>query len=214
MEKNLMTQYFDFLDADQFLKLKEFSKVLKEWNQKINLISRADIDRLFEHHLLPSLAIAKICKFAAGSKILDVGTGGGFPGIPLAICFPQADFLLIDSIGKKINVVKSIAEDLKLENVRTMQIRAEELQDQFDFILGRAVTALPRFIDWVKSKIRSGSKSSLPNGILYLKGGDFSQELEMLKIVPSNIYRLSSLFDDKYCQDKCLIYFDKNSLMK
>lgn len=211
-EKNLILKYFDFLKPEQYLQLEEFLVVLKEWNQKINLVSRVDIEHLFERHLLPSLSIAKICQFAPGSKILDVGTGGGFPGIPLAICFPEVKFCLIDSIGKKINVVRSIAQALELKNVEAIQIRAEDLNDQFDFIIGRAVTALPRFISWVENKIRPGSKSTLPNGILYLKGGDFAEELAALGIPPTSIYQLSDLFNNEHCQEKCLIYFDQKSL--
>lgn len=212
MEENLISKYFDFLNTEQLLQLEQFIEALKEWNQKINVVSRADIEHLLERHLFPSLSIASICRFAPGSKILDVGTGGGFPGIPLAICFPEVNFYLIDSIGKKIKVVQSIAETLGLKNVKAMQIRVEDLNEQFDFVTGRAVTALPRFISWVKNKIRLGSKSTLSNGILYLKGGDISEELATLGMEPTAIYQLSDLFNNEYCQDKCLIYFDKNSL--
>lgn len=211
-EENLITKYFDFLDSKQVVKLEQFIKILRDWNEKINLVSRSDVNYLVERHLLPSLAIAKVCKFASGSKILDVGTGGGFPGIPLAICFPQAQFLLIDSIGKKITVVNSIIQGLELKNVHAVQIRAEDLKEKFDFVVGRAVTALPKFIGWVKDKVRSGNKSSLSNGVLYLKGGDYSEEIEALGIFPTAVYGLSDLFNGEYCQDKCLIYFDQKSL--
>lgn len=212
-KKDIILKYFNFLNPEQYLQLEQFLDALKEWNQKINLVSRVDIEYLFERHLLPSLSIAKICQFAHGSKILDVGTGGGFPGIPLAICFPESNFYLIDSIGKKINVVQSIAQTLKLKNVQATQIRVEDLNDQFDFVIGRAVTALPRFTGWVKHKIRLGSKSTLPNGILYLKGGDVSEELATLGILPTAIYQLCDLFNNEYCQEKCLIYFDQKSLL-
>lgn len=211
-DESLITKYFDFIDSKQRLDLEQFLKILTEWNEKINLVSRADANYLLERHLLPSLALAKVCKFASGSKILDVGTGGGFPGIPLAICFPQSQFLLIDSISKKINVVNAIIQALELKNVRAIQIRAEDLKEKFDFVVGRAVTALPKFISWVKDKVRSGSKSSLRNGVLYLKGGDFSEEIQTLGILPTAVYTLSDLFDGEYCQDKCLIYFDQDSL--
>lgn len=213
MEKtDFKLKYFDFLNSNQISKLKDFSRILTEWNQKINLVSHGDIEWLFERHLLPSLSIAKICKFSPGTKILDVGTGGGLPGIPLAICFPEVDFILIDSIRKKINVVHLMAQELKLKNVQTLQIRVENLEEQFDFVIGRAVTALPQFILWVKNKIRPGFKSPLSNGILYLKGGDFTQEIEVLGISPTRTYFLSELFDNEFCQEKCLIYFERNSL--
>lgn len=211
-EASLISKYFDFLNDGQRIKLEEFLGCLKMWNQKINLVSRTDVEHLIEHHLLPSLAIAKICSFAPGSKILDVGTGGGFPGIPLAICFPQVNFLLVDSVGKKINAVNDIIETLELKNVRAIQIRAEELKEKFDFVVGRAVTALPKFIGWVQDKVRPGIKSTLPNGILYLKGGDFTEEVHTLGISPTAVYLLSDIFHGEYCQDKCLIYFDQNSM--
>lgn len=211
-ELKLIDKYFDFLDTGMRLQLTRFLNCLADWNQKINLVSRSDTDHLVEHHLLPSLSIAISCKFHPNSKILDVGTGGGFPGIPLAICFPKSKFLLIDSIGKKTHAVQSIVETLGLKNVQVMQIRVEELTEKFDFVIGRAVTALPKFIGWVRHKVRSGSQSTLPNGVLYLKGGDFTQEIKDLGIQPTACYPLSPLFHNEYCQDKCLIYFDYKSL--
>lgn len=211
-ELELIDRYFEFLDKRQRLQLESFLKLLIEWNHKINLVSRADIGQLVEHHLLPSLAIAKCCQFAPGAKILDVGTGGGFPGIPLAIVFPESQFLLIDSIGKKIKAVEAIAKALELKNVRTQQIRVELLKESFDFITGRAVTQLVTFIHWVKDKVRSGAQSSLPNGILYLKGGDISEEIQELGVKPTKVFPLELFFDNQFCQDKCLIYFDKKSL--
>lgn len=211
-QKNLIDKHFSFLSGEQYLKLQQFLAYIKEWNQKLNLVSRTDIDCLFERHLVPSLSIAKICEFSSGSKILDVGTGGGFPGIPLAICFPKSNFLLIDSIGKKINAVQSIAQALDLKNVSVMHVRAEDLNEKFDFIIGRAVASLPKFVGWVKNKIRSGNQSTLANGILYLKGGDCSEEIKELRCPPTTIYPLGELFEGEFCQDKCVIYFDKKCL--
>lgn len=211
-ELKIIEKYFDFLDDEMRLKLKEFLNCLAEWNQKINLVSRSDMDHLVEHHLIPSLSISKICKFSSASTVLDVGTGGGFPGIPLAICFPETNFLLIDSIRKKTHAVAAMAQTLRLKNVKVMQVRVEDLDEKFDFVVGRAVTALPKFINWVKTKIRAGSQSSLPNGILYLKGGDFEEEVKELGIEPTKVYPLGLLFNNEYCQDKCLIYFDYKSL--
>lgn len=213
-EQDIIHKYFDFLNTEQVLQLEQFVKELKDWNQKINLVSRQDIDHLFERHLLPSLSIAKICEFAPNAKVLDVGTGGGFPGLPLAICFPEVQFYLIDSIGKKIKVVQSIAQSLHLKNVKASQIRAEDINDEFDFIIGRAVTALPRFVGWIKNKIRPGSQSNLANGVLYLKGGDITEELIELGVTPTSIYRLSDQFNNEFCHDKCLIYFDRNCLLR
>lgn len=210
----LIDRYFNFLSKEQVKALELFLEYLVDWNKKVNLVSRNDIDNLVERHLLPSLAIARICKFSAGAEVLDVGTGGGFPGIPLAICFPEASFLLIDSIGKKVQVVQAIVQSLGLKNVRAMQIRVEDLNEKFDFVVGRAVTALPKFIGWVKPKIRQGSGSELANGVLYLKGGDFSEEIKELGIVPTATYPLEPLFDGAYGQDKCVIYFQKEALSR
>jgi len=173
------------VQKDQFFKLKE---LYTYWNAKVNVISRKDIDELYMHHVLHSLSIAKFITFLPGTRILDVGTGGGFPGIPLAIMFPATQFALVDSIGKKIRVVENIADTLKLQNVHVFQERAEQLNMEFDFTVSRAVTVLPILINWVKDKIIRNSQHEIPNGILSLKGGDLREELDLpYKVFIQNI---------------------------
>ncbi|NQU84360.1 MAG: 16S rRNA (guanine(527)-N(7))-methyltransferase RsmG [Mariniphaga sp.] len=201
----LIQKYFtDFTDQqiELFARLKP---LYIEWNEKINVISRKDISEIYERHVLHSLAIAKVISFTPGTRILDVGTGGGFPGIPLAIAFPKTKFHLVDSIGKKINVVKAVATDLGLANVIAEQVRAEQIDNKYDFIVSRAVTAFPKFVSWVRDKVLWEYKNSLPNGIFYLKGGDFAEEIESFgkKIF---VYELSDLFEEEFFETKKLIH--------
>lgn len=168
--------FFPGLDERQREQFREMFPLYKDWNSKINLVSRKDIDNLYMHHVLHSLAIAKVVKFEPEARILDVGTGGGFPGIPLAIMFPSAQFHLVDSIGKKIKVVQAVADALGLRNVQAEQCRAESLTSRYDFIVSRAVTRLPEFYGWVRNLVSKEQHHALPNGILYLKGGDVRAE--------------------------------------
>ena len=177
----------------------------QEWNAKINVISRKDIDNLYLNHVLHSLGIAKVVSFKPGTSVLDVGTGGGFPGIPLAILFPETQFHLVDSIGKKISVVKNVAEGIGLKNIRAEQIRAEQIKGEYDFIVSRAVTRLKEFYGWVHRKVKKESRHTLFNGILYLKGGDLEQELAELK-KPHQIIDLSQYFQEEYFQTKKVVY--------
>ncbi|HWY37888.1 MAG TPA: 16S rRNA (guanine(527)-N(7))-methyltransferase RsmG [Bacteroidia bacterium] len=187
----------------QFLQLEG---LYKEWNEKINVISRKDIDELYTRHVLHSLGIAKIISFKAGTKILDVGTGGGFPGIPLAIMFPQCSFHLVDSIGKKITVVREVATALGLKNVKAEQIRAEELKDTYDFVVSRAVTELGTFVKWVRNKFSKQTVfNDLPNGILYLKGGDLEEELKPFKN-KITVYELKDHFKEEFFETKKVVY--------
>jgi 16S rRNA (guanine527-N7)-methyltransferase len=189
------------VQKEQFERL---SNLYQDWNAKINVISRKDIDQLYTKHVLHSLAIAKIQKFESGTYILDVGTGGGFPGIPLAILFPETRFYLIDVILKKINVVKAVVEALELKNVKAEQIRAENVKGDFDFIISRAVTNMPDFVSWIKDKIKKQQKHELKNGILYLKGGDLTEEL---KLFPNAIeYNISEFFDAEFFETKKVVY--------
>ncbi len=174
----IIQEYFPDLSEKQNEQFAQLLPLYQDWNSKINVISRKDMEQFYEHHVLHSLGIAKVIEFKPGTKILDVGTGGGFPGIPLAILFPETDFFLADSIGKKIKVVKTVTEAIGLKNVRAEQIRAEEIKEQFDFVVSRAVTELPVFYSWVRNKFRKQSFNDLPNGILYLKGGDLTEELK------------------------------------
>jgi 16S rRNA (guanine527-N7)-methyltransferase len=178
------------------------------WNAQINVISRKDTDNFYERHVLHSLAIAKIIAFKPGAKILDIGTGGGFPGIPLAILFPEAQFTLVDSIGKKIKVVNEIVKSLELRNVIGIHCRAEDIQDQFDFIVSRAVTAMPEFLKWTKGKFLSKNNGSLPNGVLYLKGGDLKEELQGLKGI--KIYPIQTFFSTEFFETKAVVYVPGN----
>jgi 16S rRNA (guanine527-N7)-methyltransferase len=201
-------RYFPEISAIQKNQFGELGMLYNYWNERINLISRKDIEHLYTRHILHSLAIAKFIHFREGSKILDVGTGGGFPGIPLAILFPSVQFVLIDSIEKKIKVVKDIIEKLELKNCSAQVIRAEQLKEKFDFVVSRAVAPLPKFHGWVKNNISGIPHHIIPNGILYLKGGDLSEELLSFE----NWYtsrNISDFFDDPYFETKKIIHLFK-----
>jgi 16S rRNA (guanine527-N7)-methyltransferase len=190
------------LQKSQFARL---FPLYQEWNEKINVISRKDIDNLYVNHVLHSLGIAKIISFKGGTRILDVGTGGGFPGIPLAILFPDTEFHLVDSIGKKITVVKNVAAGIGLDNVKSEQIRAEQIKGEYDFIVSRAVTRLREFYGWVNRKVKKESRHSLYNGILYLKGGDLNEELDELKR-SHQVIELSDYFKEEFFATKKVVY--------
>lgn len=197
-------KYFSLTDK-QARQFGELGSLYKAWNEKINVISRKDIDNLYVNHVLHSLGIAKVMTFRPGADVLDVGTGGGFPGIPLAILFPETNFHLVDSIGKKITVVNAVAESLGLKNVKGEQIRAEQLKVEYDFIVSRAVTRLKEFYGWVHNKVKKESVHDLDNGILYLKGGDLEEELAELK-KPYALYNLSDYFKEDFFETKKVVY--------
>lgn len=197
-------KYFPNLTEIQLQQFQKLEALYHDWNAKINVISRKDIDELYVKHVLHSLAIAKIQKFEPGTYVLDVGTGGGFPGIPLAILFPETRFYLIDVILKKINVVKAVAEGLELKNVKAEQMRAENVKGDFDFIVSRAVTNMPDFVSWIKDKIKKQNKHLLPNGILYLKGGDLTQELA--DFPKATEYNIADFFDDDFFETKKVVH--------
>lgn len=195
---------FPNLTDNQIQQFEKLQFLYEDWNSKINVISRKDIDELYTRHVLHSLGIAKILEFKPGSKIMDVGTGGGFPGIPLAILFPEVDFYLIDVIAKKIRVVNEVASALELKNVKAEQKRAELVNQEFDFIVSRAVTNMPDFVSWVNGKIRKNSKHELQNGILYLKGGDLTEELADFK--KAEQFNLSDFFKDEFFETKKVVH--------
>lgn len=199
----ILNHFPDLSDTqkEQFAKL-DF--LYHDWNEKINVISRKDIDSLYTKHVLHSLGIAKIINFEPNTYVLDVGTGGGFPGIPLAILFPETRFYLIDVIAKKIKVVQGVAEALGLKNVKAEQIRAESVKGDFDFIVSRAVTNMPDFVSWVKTKIKKQHKHELKNGILYLKGGDLTEELK--DFPKANQYDLAAFFKDEFFETKKVVH--------
>ena len=202
---DIITKYFPDLTSQQLEQFGRLEALYTEWNAKINVISRKDIEQLYERHILHSLAIAKVIQFKSGTSVLDVGTGGGFPGIPLAILFPECTFMPIDSIGKKIKVVTEVASALGLQNVNAQHIRVEDVKQKFDFVVSRAVTAFPRFVALVRTKISDQNNNSLPNGILYLKGGDFEEEIAPFgKQV--KIYELQSFFQEEFFETKRLIH--------
>ena len=201
----LVFKYFPELSDNQADLINKLGPLYISWNQRINLISRKDIESLYGRHILHSMAIARFIHFKAGSKVLDVGTGGGFPGIPLAICFPDVEFTLLDSIGKKVKVVENIRQELNLKNVKTLCERVENLTEKYDFITARAVTKITPFYTWTKSKILSSFTNEMPNGILYLKGGDLTEELSTLK-VPYKLIELKDYFKESFFETKKLIY--------
>ena len=201
---NKLIEIFPSLSASQIEKFKNLPILYEDWNSKINVISRKDINFFYERHLLHSLGIAKVLQFLPNAKILDVGTGGGFPGIPLAILFPKTHFFLIDSIGKKIKVVEEVIAALDLKNISVSKIRAENFNQKVDFVVSRAVTKMDIFVPWVKKNIRSTHKHCIKNGILYLKGGDLTQEL--LKFPKAQQFDLAQLFNDDFFEMKKVVY--------
>jgi len=205
-ESTLILKYFPDLTAAQSEQFGRLASLYREWNDKINVISRKDVDNLYCNHVLHSLGIAKVMSFRPAASVLDVGTGGGFPGIPLAILFPEAQFHLVDSIGKKITVVNEVSKSLGLKNVTGEKIRAEEIKNkQYDFVVSRAVTRMREFYGWVNKKIKKDSIHELDNGILYLKGGDLEEEMNELK-KPYSIFSLSDYFEEEFFETKQVVY--------
>jgi 16S rRNA (guanine527-N7)-methyltransferase len=201
----IIYKYFPNLSDKQKKQFGQLRSLYRDWNEKINVVSRKDIDNIYVNHVLHSLGIAKVMEFKKGTDILDVGTGGGFPGIPLAILFPETNFHLVDSIGKKITVVKAVAEGVGLSNIKAEQIRAEQIKNEYDFIVSRAVTRLKEFHSWVGKKVKKKSVHSLPNGILYLKGGDLAEELGELK-KDYRLYNLQDFFAEEFFETKKVVF--------
>ncbi len=200
----IIQKYFSNLTEEQILQFEKLQELYQDWNLKINVVSRKDIDELYLRHVLHSLGIAKVQEFLPGSKVLDVGTGGGFPGIPLAILFPETNFHLVDSIGKKIKVVEEVTEGLQLKNVKFTNARVETITDQYDFIVSRAVAQMETFKFWVKGRIAKKSNHELKNGILYLKGGDLTEELSNFS--KATIYNLQDYFEESFFETKKVVH--------
>lgn len=210
MSVELIQKYFPNLtekQIEQFIKLDE---LYKEWNEKINVISRKDMDSLYEKHILHSMGIAKVMEFSDRTKVLDIGTGGGFPGIPLAILFPEVHFTLVDSIGKKITVVKEVSEGIGLKNITAIHSRAEDIKGQFHFVVSRAVTQMPVFLRWLRGKFDKEQFNPKHNGLLYLKGGDLAEELAGLK---SEIFNLKDYFEGEFFETKKVVYLSKGNII-
>ena len=208
MSLELILQYFPNITSEQKKQFAELEVLYKDWNEKINVISRKDTDSLYEKHILHSLGIAIVMAFADNTKVLDIGTGGGFPGIPLAILFPNVQFTLVDSIGKKITVVKGVAESLGLKNVTAHHMRTEQLKEKFHFVVSRAVTQMPVFLTWLRGKFEKEQFNPKHNGVLYLKGGDLAEELAGLK---AEIFNLKNYFEGEFFDTKKVVYLSKGN---
>ena len=208
MSVSLILKDFPEIIDEQKQQFEKLEQLYTEWNEKINVISRKDMDGLYEKHILHSLGIAKVMPFADGTKVLDVGTGGGFPGIPLAILFPEVSFTLIDSIGKKIKVVEAVSEGLGLKNVTAVHGRAEKLKEKFHFVVSRAVTQMPEFLRWLKGKFEKEQFNEKHNGVLYLKGGDLAEELAGLRC---EIFQLKNYFEEEFFDTKKVVYLSKGN---
>lgn len=204
MQAEILYQYFPNLTKSQKDRFEALGALYKDWNTRINVVSRKDIEELYLRHVLHSLGIARVHRFGAGTEILDVGTGGGFPGIPLAILFPESRFTLVDSIGKKIRVVEEVISGLGLQNATARQVRVESMEETFDFIVSRAVAAMPTFVRWTRGRLRTASRDTLPNGILYLKGGDLTEELRSFP--RAKIYPLHDFFEEPFFESKKVVY--------
>ena len=204
-DASIIFNYFPQLTEKQKNQFEQLGPLYREWNEKINLVSRKDVENLYINHILHSLGIAKVMEFKPDASVLDVGTGGGFPGIPLAILFPETQFHLVDSIGKKITVVNAVSEAIGLTNVKVEQIRAEEIKAKYDFVVSRAVTRMQEFYGWMNNKIKDKSNHTLDNGILYLKGGDLDEEMNELKKRYS-LYNLTEYFKEEFFETKKVVY--------
>ena len=204
----IIEKYFPTLTERQKEQYRALYDLYADWNSKINVVSRKDFDQLYLRHVLHSLAIAKVCQFEAGARVLDVGCGGGFPSVPLAIMFPEVKFVSADSIGKKITVVKGVCEGAGITNIDARNVRVEQIPEKFDYVVSRAVTEMPQFVKWIWTKIERGKKGSLPNGILYLKGGDLSEELAATKMKWTE-YNICDFFEEDFFETKKVVYTAK-----
>lgn len=205
---SLIEKYFPSLSEKQREQFTALHDLYADWNAKINVVSRKDFDQLYLRHILHSLAIAKVCQFEAGARVLDVGCGGGFPSVPLAIMFPGTQFVSADSIGKKITVVKGVCEGAEIRNIDARNTRVEQIPEKFDYVVSRAVTEMPAFVKWIWNKIEKGQKGTLPNGILYLKGGDLTEELAATRMKWRE-YNISEFFEEEFFETKKVVYTQK-----
>ena len=205
---SIIEKYFPNLSDVQKSQFAALDALYQDWNSKINVVSRKDFDQLYLRHILHSLAIAKVCRFDAGARVLDVGCGGGFPSIPLAIMFPDVQFTAVDSIAKKITVVRGVAEGADIKNIEALNMRVEQLNHRYDYVVSRAVTEMSRFVGWVWNKIERGQHGTLPNGILYLKGGDLAEELALTR-KKWTLYDISQIFDEEFFETKKVVYSAK-----
>ena len=205
---NVILKYFSNLTEEQKEQFSKLESLYFEWNEKINVISRKDMDSLYERHVLHSLGIAKVMSFSAGTKVLDIGTGGGFPGVPLAMLFPEVEFTLVDSIGKKIKVVEAISQELGLKNVKAIHGRAEKIKDKYHFVVSRAVTQMPVFLRWLKGKFEKEQINKKHNGVLYLKGGDLAEELAGIRC---EIFQLRKFFEEAFFETTKVVYISKGN---
>ena len=204
----IIEKYFPSLTEHQKVQFRALYDLYADWNAKINVVSRKDFEQLYLRHVLHSLAIAKVCQFEAGAKVLDVGCGGGFPSVPLAIMFPDVQFISADSIGKKITVVKGVCEGAGITNIDARHTRVEQIPEKFDYVISRAVTEMPQFVKWIWSKIERGQRGTLPNGILYLKGGDLTEELSATRMKWTE-YQIADFFEEEFFETKKVVYTSK-----
>ena len=205
MKSEVIKQYFPDISPRQQSQFEALGALYEEWNSRINVVTRKDMEHLYTRHILHSLAIAKVCQFKAGAKVIDIGCGGGFPSVPLAIMFPDVEFVGVDSIGKKIRVVEGVKAGAEIDNLRAINARAEQVGDKFDYVVSRAVTEMARFVPWAWPLLRRGEMGTLPNGVLYLKGGELAEELAATRM-RWNLYDIDRMFDDEFFETKKVVY--------